>query len=318
MLPLAILGGCSGIQSALDPVGDEAATVARLFWVMTVAGAMVWAAVVGTLIYATRERRRVQSEHAAGLLILWGGALIPALLLALLLTYAFWLMPNIRPWSAPGEPSGLRIEVEGEQFWWRVRYRPAHGPPVNAANEIRLPVGERVEFILTSSDVIHSFWIPVLGGKMDMIPGRANRLTLKATKTGTYRGPCTEFCGTSHALMAFSVVVMEPDDFHAWLARQAEPSPGAGAPGSELFMANGCSACHTVRGTQAAGEVGPDLSHVGSRVTLAAGTLPVNAEAIAGFISDPDVIKPGSQMPPFRMLPEADIAAIASYLEGLK
>jgi cytochrome c oxidase subunit II len=315
---LAVLGGCSGIQSALDPAGDEAATVARLFWVMTVAGAVIWAAVVGTLIYATRERRRVQSEHAAGLLILWGGALIPALLLALLLTYAFWLMPSIRPWSAPGEPSGLRIEVEGDQFWWRVRYRPADGLPVDAANEIRLPVGERVEFTLTSSDVIHSFWIPVLGGKMDMIPGRANRLTLKATKTGTYRGPCTEFCGTSHALMAFSVVVMEPDDFRAWIARQAEPSPGAGAPGSELFMANGCSACHTVRGTQATGAVGPDLSHVGSRVTLAAGTLPVNSEAIARFISDPDVIKPGSQMPPFRMLPEADIAAIASYLEGLK
>jgi cytochrome c oxidase subunit 2 len=138
-----VLCGCSGIQSALDPAGDEAAAVARLFWAMAVAGTLIWAAVIGTLVYATRERRRVQSEHAAGLLILWGGAIIPALLLGLLLGYALWLMPNIRPWSAPGEPAGLRIEVEGEQFWWRVRYHPAEGPPVDAANEIRLPVGER-------------------------------------------------------------------------------------------------------------------------------------------------------------------------------
>lgn len=313
-----MLGGCSGIQSALDPAGDEAATVARLFWAMAIAGALIWSAVIGTLIYATRERRRVQSEHAAGLLILWGGAIIPALLLGLLLGYALWLMPNIRPWSAPGEPAGLRIEVEGEQFWWRVRYHPAEGPPVDAANEIRLPVGERVEFTLTSSDVIHSFWIPVLGGKMDMIPGRTNRLTLRAAETGIYRGPCTEFCGTSHALMAFSVVVMEPDAFRAWLAGQAESSPGVGAPGSDLFMANGCQACHTIRGTEAAGRVGPDLSHVGSRETLAAGILPVNADAIAWFVEQPDIIKPGSHMPAFRMLPEADIAAIAAYLEGLK
>jgi cytochrome c oxidase subunit 2 len=313
-----VLCGCSGIQSALDPAGDEAAAVARLFWAMAVAGTLIWAAVIGTLVYATRERRRVQSEHAAGLLILWGGAIIPALLLGLLLGYALWLMPNIRPWSAPGEPAGLRIEVEGEQFWWRVRYHPAEGPPVDAANEIRLPVGERVEFTLTSSDVIHSFWIPVLGGKMDMIPGRTNRLTLRAAKTGTYRGPCTEFCGTSHALMAFSVVVMEPDAFRDWLADEARPSPGAGAPGGELFIANGCPACHTVRGTEATGAVGPDLSHVGSRETLAAGIMPVDVEAIASFISKPDAIKPGAQMPAFGMLPEADIAAIAAYLEGLK
>jgi cytochrome c oxidase subunit 2 len=315
---LLALGGCSGIQSALDPAGDEAASVARLFWVMAAAGTLIWAAVVGTLVYATRRRRRVYSEHAAGLLVLWGGALVPALLLALLLGHALWLMPNIRPWSEPAERAGLRIEVNGEQFWWRVRYHLADGPPVDSANEVRLPVGERVEFTLTSSDVIHSFWIPVLGGKMDMIPGRANRLTLKAAKAGTYRGPCTEFCGTSHALMAFSVVVMEPDDFRAWLADQAETSPGVEASGQDVFIASGCPACHTVAGTEAVGTVGPDLSHLGSRETLAAGILPVSTETIASFISDPDVIKPGSQMPPFRMLPEADIAAIAAWLEGLE
>jgi cytochrome c oxidase subunit 2 len=312
------VGGCSGIQSALEPAGAEAEAVARLFWVMVVAGGLIWCAVIGTLVYATRQRRRVYGEHAAGLLILWGGALFPALLLALLLGYALWLMPNVRPWIAQAEPAGLRIEVEGEQFWWRVRYHPPNGPPVDAANEIRLPVGERVEFALTSSDVIHSFWIPVLGGKMDMIPGRTNRLSLQAAKAGTYRGPCTEFCGTSHALMAFSVVVMEPDNFRAWLADQAGTSQSARAPGHDLFIAHGCAACHAVKGTEARGVVGPDLSHVGSRETLGAGILPVSAETIARFIRDPDVIKPGSQMPAFRMLPEADIAGIAAYLEGLE
>ena len=166
------------------------------------------------LVYATRTRRAVVSERLAGRLIFWGGAAIPALLLLLLLGYALWLMPGLRPFAQADEPAGLRIEVTGEQFWWRVAYHPADGgAPILSANEIRLPAGERVEFLLKSTDVIHSFWIPSLGGKMDMIPGRVNRLSLLATKPGTYRGPCAEYCGTSHALMAFSVVVMEPEAF---------------------------------------------------------------------------------------------------------
>ena len=209
--------------------------------------------------------------------------------------------------------------MTGEQFWWRVAYRPADDTaPVLSANEIRLPAGQPVEFLLESTDVIHSFWIPPLAGKMDMIPGRETRLSIVATKPGTYRGACTEYCGTSHALMAFTVVVMEPDAFGQWLAARASPSPGVSAPGHELFLSNGCGACHRVAGTEANGRVGPDLSHVGSRATIGAGILPNDAETLENFIAHPQVIKPGSWMPGFSMLPEQDIAEIAAWLKGLE
>ncbi|RWJ04864.1 MAG: cytochrome c oxidase subunit II [Mesorhizobium sp.] len=312
------LTGCSGVQSALDPAGAEAGSIATLFWVMAVVGAAIWTAVTATLLCASRERRRLHSEAAAGHLILWGGAIFPSVILVVLLGYAVWLIPDIRPWSQ-GERGGLRIEVVGEQYWWRVKYLPAGGgPAVESANEVRLPVGERVDFTLQSADVIHSFWIPSLGGKMDMVPGRVNRLSLKATKSGTYRGACAEFCGTSHALMAFTVLAMEPADFSSWLARRASPSENATAPGYETFTAQGCAACHAVRGTDADGRIGPDLSHVGSRATIAAGILKNDESAIARFVSEPDVVKPGALMPAFGMLPTKDIAEIAAYLEGLQ
>jgi len=228
-------------------------------------------------------------------------------------------MPGLRPLAQADDPAGMRIEVTGEQFWWRVAYHPADGDgPVLSANEIRLPVGERIEFLLKSTDVIHSFWIPSLGGKMDMIPGRVNRLSLLATKTGTYRGPCAEYCGTSHALMAFTATVMEPEAFRDWLAAKSAPSPGVGSPGRDLFLGNGCGACHRVAGTEANGAVGPDLSHVGSRATVGAGILPNDDEALRSFIAHPHLIKPGSKMPPFGMLPEQDIAGIAAWLKGLE
>ncbi|MFU0505180.1 cytochrome c oxidase subunit II [Pseudaminobacter sp. NGMCC 1.201702] len=315
----ACVAGCSGIQSALDPAGTEADSVARLFWVMVAGGAAIWIGVVALLLYANRSRRRVHSERTASLLIFWGGAVFPSVVLALLLGYAFWLMPAIRPWAAFADTPSLRIAVVGEQFWWRVTYLPADGrAPVVSANEIRLPVGERVEITLESRDVIHSFWIPPLGGKMDMIPGRINRLSLLATRTGTFRGPCAEFCGTSHALMAFAVVAMEPAAFDDWLDARSSPSPNVAATGLNAFLANGCGACHTIKGTQARGEIGPDLSHVGSRETLGAGILPNTQVAIARFIAGPEEIKPGVKMPAFGMLPPQEIDAIAAYLKGLK
>jgi cytochrome c oxidase subunit 2 len=199
-----------------------------------------------------------------------------------------------------------------------VRYRPTEGPEVISANEIRMPVGERVEFALTSPDVIHAFWIPSLGGKVDMIPGRENRLVLEAEKPGVYRGVCAEFCGASHALMAFSVVVMEKDAFTAWLARAAAPAAGAAGRGQDLFHQNGCGACHTVAGTEAKGEVGPDLSRFGERATVGAGILPNTQDNVVRFISDTDAIKPRVRMPAYSALPRDDLADIATYLGSLK
>ena len=168
---------------------------------------------------------------------------------------------------------------------------------VVSANEVRVPVGERVEFVLESPDVIHSFWIPPLGGKMDMIPGRTNRLSLQADRAGTFRGQCAEYCGVSHALMAFTVLAMPAAEFQDWLEDARRPADGARRPGLEIFEANGCGACHTIRGTAAGGAVGPDLSHLGGRGSIGAGVLPMSAASIARFITEPEAVKPGVAMP---------------------
>jgi cytochrome c oxidase subunit 2 len=321
ILGLIALGssGCSGIQSTLDPAGTEAEAVAHLFWVMLVGAVLIWLAVMAGFFYASRHKRRVHSEETASRLILWGGAVFPVVVLTALLVYGLALMPQLRPWNVDvSADAPLRIEVVGEQFWWRVIYHRPGEEPVVSANEVRLPVGERVAFTLKSADVVHAFWIPTLGGKMDMIPGRENTLSLQATRAGIYRGPCVEFCGTSHALMAFAAVAMEPADFDAWLALEAVPSEAATAPGLDAFLANGCHSCHAINGTEAAGTVGPDLSHIGSRQTIGAGILPNTEETIARMIREPDVVKPGIRMPAFHALPDDEITRIAAYLKGLE
>lgn len=317
-LPLSLLlTACSGTQSALDPAGREAADVATLFFIMLIGAALIWAGVVGLLFYAARKRR-TYSEQVAGKVILWGGALFPAVVLAALLSYAVWLMPNVRPWFGTDDPGLRRIEVTGEQFWWRVRYLDQDGAALfETANEIRLPVGERVTFSLTTADVIHSFWIPVLGGKMDMIPGRTNRLSLLAEKPGTYRGVCAEFCGTSHTMMAFTVEAMDPPAYDAWLATR-QSTGGQDAEGHALFMKNGCSACHTIAGTDAHGVIGPDLTAFGTRGSVGAGSLGNTADNIARFIREPAKVKPGALMPHYAMLPVAETDRIAGYLKGLQ
>jgi cytochrome c oxidase subunit 2 len=317
LLPFLVIS-CSGAHSPLDPAGREAADVATLFFSMLVGAAVIWAGVVALFVYAARKKR-VHSEESAGRLILWGGAVLPCLILAALLSYAVWLMPNVRPWFS-GSGEGLRtIDVTGEQFWWRVRYfEPDGSVAFETANEVRMPVGERVAVHLTSPDVIHSFWIPVLGGKMDMIPGRRNILTLEAQKPGTYRGVCAEFCGTSHALMAFTVEVMEPADYDRWLASRQVPAVSKDAEGLDLFLKNGCGACHTISGTEARGTIGPDLTAFGERGSVGAGTLSNTQADIERFIREPSKVKPGNLMPHFSMLPEAETRRIAQYLKGLQ
>ncbi|HEY6631399.1 MAG TPA: cytochrome c oxidase subunit II [Rhizobiaceae bacterium] len=310
---------CSGVQSSLNPAGEEAAQVATLFWVMVIGAGIIWAAVIFLSLYASRWKRRTISEKAAGRLILWGGGVFPVVVLALLLAVALWLMPSLRPFADAEQP-GLRVEVTGHQFWWHVVYRQPDGATTVSANEVRLPVGERVEFQLNSADMIHSFWIPALGGKMDLIPGRTNRLPLLATKAGVYRGQCAEFCGLSHALMAFPVVAMEPGEFRSWLSDRGKPSGGieAGGLGRELFQREKCGDCHRIEGTEARGTAGPDLSHVGSRLTLAAAQMGNDVEALARFIAHPGSIKPGSMMPAYLHLSREEVDQIATWLKGLQ
>jgi cytochrome c oxidase subunit 2 len=311
------LSACSGPQSALVPAGRDAALIADLLWVMIVGALFVWIAVVAIAIYTIRVVES-HSQRTAALLILGGGVAVPTIVLGALIAYGMPLLPRV---LTVGADRGMSIHITGKQWWWRVQYRTPYGL-TETANELRLPVGERVELLLSSPDVIHSFWVPSLAGKMDMIPGRLTRLALEPTRTGTFRGTCAEYCGASHALMAFSVVVMEPQAFRAWLEAQGRPaqSPTAALAvrGEAAFMANGCTACHTIRGTRAAGVIGPDLTHVGSRGRIAADTLPNDAASLVQWIGQTDRIKPGAHMPAFRMLGTDDLSALAAYLGGLQ
>jgi cytochrome c oxidase subunit II len=309
--------GCGGPQSALDVAGRDAAQIDDLFIVMTVGALIVWAAVVMIAVYAIRVREP-QSPRAANLLIIGGGVALPTIVLGALLAYGLPLLPRV---LAPPTTGDISIQVTAKQWWWRVQYLTPEGT-IETANEVHLPVGQRIDVGLASPDVIHSFWVPSLAGKMDMIPGRTTRLALEPTRMGLFQGACAEYCGTSHAHMAFSVVVREPGDFRAWLDAQARPATAPadalGAQGQAAFIAHGCTACHTVRGTAATGRVGPDLTHVGSRLRIAAGSLPNEPAALIRWIGDADRIKPGVHMPAFRALAADDVSALAAYLGGLR
>ncbi len=307
------LAACNQHQSTLSPFGEQADQV-RSIAIVLVVGSVILAAGLALLMQHAMRAPEGRLTHKGGMkLVLWLGGIGPSILLLGLLVYA---LPAMRP--IPVANADLRIGVDGEQFWWRVRYAPPGGSVVEAANELRLPVGRTVELSLRSPDVIHSFWVPGLAGKMDMIPGRTNRLVVRATKAGTYRGVCAEFCGLGHALMAFDVVAMEPAAFELWLAAQARPATPTASPGARLFASYGCSGCHSVRGIGPVARIGPDLTHFGSRPTLAAGILPMTHANIAGFVRDPGKTKPGVRMPAFPQMSAAEADQIASYLQGLK
>jgi cytochrome c oxidase subunit 2 len=309
---LALLTSCAGAQSALDPAGRGAERIAALFWWMTAGAAVIWLATVVLIVYALTSRRR-HTDRAASIVIVAGGLVAPIVILTALLVAGLALLPDLvaSPRVTP------RITVSGEQYWWRVRYHLPGGDQIESANEIRLPAGESVEVILESPDVIHAFWIPSIAGKIDMIPGRANRLTLEPRRVGVFRGVCAEYCGTAHALMAFDAVVLERDAFRAWLEQERRPAAIRHSRGLELFLGHGCGACHAIRGTAADGVIGPDLTHFGSRRRLGAGILANDHPALTRWIAETNRVKPGVLMPAYGMLPPGDLRAIALYLEAL-
>ena len=327
------LAACSGNQSALAPAGTGAEAIARLFWIMAAGAVVVWLAVVGIALWSGSRRREARrrddsadtdamqshDRRVARWLVVGGGMVAPVLVLGALLAHGLALMPRL---SAPPASEGLQVAVTGEQWWWRVRYLRPGRPPVELANELHLPVGTRVRLLLDSPDVIHAFWVPTLGGKVDMIPGRTTTLMLEPTRTGVFDGACAEFCGTSHAFMRFQAVVTERGEFEAWLDHQARaaqpPRTALSRRGQDAFLRNGCSACHAIRGTPARGRLGPDLTHVGSRRLLAAGVLPNTPAGFRRWIEDTHAVKPDAVMPAFGMLPEAEVHALAAYLDGLQ
>lgn len=317
LLPL-LMTGCSETQSALSPRGPDADRIALLSWILFGGGAVIFALVVilaGVALFGPARWRAVMASERW---IIGGGLVFPVVTLAGLLVYGLLLMRPIPADTGSSEP--LRITVIGHQWWWRVIYHD--GEPTESANELRLPVGIPVELSLGTADVIHSFWVPNLAGKVDMIPGRTNRLRFTAGEAGESRGQCAEYCGGAHALMSFFVVALPPEEYRTWRASEAQPAQPpatqAEAAGQELFLSSGCGACHAIRGTEARGIIGPDLTHLGSRRSLAAGTLRNDRAAIARWIAESQHVKPENLMPPYGIFTAAELDLLAAYLAGLQ
>jgi cytochrome c oxidase subunit 2 len=304
------------MQSALHPAGPAAEAIGSLTLVLSVVAAAVLGLVMALLVAGVRQDSR---PVRTGLWVVGGGIVFPTLVLSGLLSYSTRLTGAL---TAPPEADALPVEIDARQWWWEIRYpRNAGQAPVITANELHIPVGRSVELLLTTADVIHSFWTPRLAGKVDMVPGRVNRLALRADRPGVYRGQCAEFCGVQHARMALLVVAESAEAFQAWLEREAgmarPPSNPLLEEGLEAFLAEGCGGCHAIRGTPADGRLGPDLTHVGSRRSLGAATLDNHLGALTAWIAASQQIKPGNAMPDFD-LEGPRLRAIAAYLADLE
>lgn len=324
-LSLAALAACSGPQSALDPAGAQAGRLMPLMSLMTgVCGLAYLAVLVFLGASLWRARRRAAATGAPpddcrldrGM-IAWGAFIVVGL--TVLIVASFF---TDRDLAAFGRQASLDVRVTAHQWWWRIEYRdPATGRWIETANELHLPAGRTARLALGSADVIHSFWVPNVAGKMDVIPGRANAIDVTPMRVGWYRGQCAEFCGAQHAHMALDVRIESPEAFTAWLAAQAAPVAAPADPvlqhGMRLVTAGSCARCHVVRGTAAAGRPGPDLTHLASRRSIAAGVAPMTRGALQGWVAQPQAVKPGTMMPAVALDgPDAD--AVGRYLESLR
>jgi cytochrome c oxidase subunit II len=339
-LPLGVccsllLSGCTGAQSALNPGGPQAGSINGLWWLMFYTLAAVFLIVMCVLLAASFRRRRplggettdvpdTKPEPALERRMshtVMGGVLVTIVILFVLLIASYLTGRSL--YSAGYSSQGaLIVEVTGHQWWWDVRYNdPDPSRMVTTANEIHVPLGRPVLFRLTSSDVIHSFWVPNLHGKMDLIPGHYTNIWIRADRPGTYRGQCAEFCGYQHAHMSFTVVVESEEQYKAWYESQLRSAPQPATPqqarGQQVFLTSPCIMCHRIQGTDAGGRVGPDLTHIASRPTIAAGTLENTRGNLAGWVIDSQKIKPGNRMPPNNIEPQ-DLQALLDYLQSLK
>jgi cytochrome c oxidase subunit 2 len=322
-----MLAGCSGWQSALDPHSATADHLAGLFWLFVVVCTIVWLSVIAALAFILLRRRSSYTDWPEAdapeqlrrkTLIVGALTAITAGILTLFTFISFYATREIT-WS---KNHVLTVKVTGQQWWWQFAYQDRDpSQMITTANELHIPVGRPVTLDLEASDVIHSFWVPDLIGKQDLIPGRKNTLTIVAGKPGVYRGQCAEFCGLQHAHMALLVFAQPLAVFEAWRKHQLEPAVKPGAPlrlkGMNLFMHGTCATCHAIAGTDADGQTAPDLTHFGERATIAAGTLANTGENLSRWLADPQALKPGTNMPKVP-LSASDRTALVAFLEGLK
>jgi cytochrome c oxidase subunit 2 len=318
LLGVLAVAGCGGNQNTLAAKSHPQHEITRVFWVVFGASCVGFG-IIALLLFLGWWRRSRPSlpggggERAATIVVLGMGVALPlALLIALFIWSDLFVLKSTAA-PAPGS-TALTIRVVGHQWWWEARY---DGTPVVTANEIHIPVHTRVDVELTTADVIHSFWVPELNRKTDTIPGVTNRQLLIADKSGVYRGQCAEFCGLQHAHMAIAVIAQPRAAFDAWLAHQKQKAAATASRGAEIFRAQACGGCHTIRGTDAHGEVGPDLTHFASRSTIAALTVANNRADVREWIAHPQELKPGNVMPDLH-LSNADFAALTTYLETLR
>ena len=312
---------------ALDPAGPNAARISDLFWYMTITASVIYVIVVAVLLYAALRRREAfrgpaveaRMERRAGIGVGVGVAVtVAVLLITLVIDFA-----SARANAAPSEEQRpVTIEIVAHQWWWEVHYEDSVPQRrVTTANELYLPVGERVKLTMRSTDVIHSFWVPNLVGKKDIVPGYRTEAWIQADRPGIYRGQCAEFCGHQHAKMGLTVVAAPRERFDRWIAEQlapaATPRDSLVLAGQEIFVGGSCAMCHNITGTDAHGMVGPDLTHLASRRMIAAGTLPNRRGQLAGWIVDPQGIKPGVRMPSNQLDPN-ELRALLAYLESLR
>jgi cytochrome c oxidase subunit II len=305
-------------QSPLTPHSGPEHSITVLWWVMF-GGACVGLTVITALLLLGWIRRNRDAlpfggnERSATRLVVALGIATPIVVLTALFVWSDVFV--IRTTAAPSPRStALTVHVVGHQWFWEIRYAGAAG---STANELHIPVRTRVNVVGTSADVIHSLWVPELNRKADLIPGRTSRLLLYADRPGTYLGQCAEFCGLQHAHMEVIVVAEPRARFRQWLRKQGEPAASSGDAGLGVFMTSGCANCHQIRGTAARSRVGPDLTHVATRATLAAGTIPNDRAHLAEWLRDPQRVKPGSKMPQ-QPLSRADVAALVTYLQRLR
>jgi cytochrome c oxidase subunit 2 len=317
-------------QHALQPAGPQAAHIASLWWLTLAICCVVFLAVMVALAWAVWRAPRatavtpadVGESHQAETGAKWsviGAAAASAVGLLVLLVAS---VLTDRALAQLPLDNAVNIEITAHQWWWEVLYDDAEPSRIfSTANEIYIPVGRPVQVTLKSDDVIHSFWVPNLHGKKDLIPGRTATLQLRADKAGTYRGQCAEFCGLQHAFMAFYVKAVPTGEFDRWMEQQRKPANDPSGErekrGRELFLSGSCMMCHAIQGTPANARKAPDLTHLASRETLAAGRLPNTPDQLSAWIADPQQFKPGVNMPAHRVA-TADLEALTAYLGTLK
>ena len=329
-------------QSALDPAGPAAERIAGLWDFALGTSSVVYVVVVAALLFAAFHRSRPAAVPLVDLaparerrLAFLVAAATAASVLVLVVFFAadLGVLRAITPGrmhehstvtrAAQEAPAGaLRLKVTGYQWWWRIEYLdPTPSRRVVTANELVVPVGRPVAIELASGDVIHSFWVPNLNGKRDLVPGRTTRLTIEASEPGVYRGQCAEFCGHQHAKMALQVIALPPGEFDRWyeesLQPAAMPTDSLRLSGMNVFLGKPCAMCHNINGLPASGQVGPDLTRLASRRTLAAGALPNTKGHLAGWLLNPQAIKPGTRMPPTGLSP-GELESLLAFLEGLR